>query len=168
MTELDQVWARMLDTAAEHAGKLGREDIVEYLRLKATNDAIRAAGVKWLFDTVIEIGIEMQKRRPHITIDRIEPHKFHRGNSRMVGAKLEIRQGVRCLTVEAGWTRSPGDGVMRGQALAVGSILHFGIARQNAELKLVRGDELPQWLGANGLAIDSSELRRHSALFLDD
>jgi hypothetical protein len=168
MTELDQVWARMLDTAAEHAGKLGRDDIVEYLRLKATNDAIRAAGVTWLFDTIIGIGLDAQKRRPHITIERIEPHRFNRGNSRMVGAKLEIRQGVRCLTVEAGWTRSPGDGVMRGQALAVGAIIHFGIARKNAELKLVRGDELPRWLGAKGLVIDSGELRRHFALFLDD
>ena len=168
MTELDQVWARMLDTAASRAGELGREDIAEYLQLKATNDAIRAAGVKWLFDTVIEIAIAAQQSSPHVTIERIEPHKFSRGSSRMVGSKLEIRQGVRCLTVEAGWTRSPGDGVMRGAALAAAHIRHVGLARHDADLRLVRGRELPRWTGENGLAIDSAELRRHFDVFLYD
>src|SRR6266513_1660655 len=129
MTELEQVWASMLDTAAEKAAGLGRNEIAEYLRLKATNEAIRAAGVKWLFDTLIEIAAASQRTFPMITIEREEPHKFARGNSRIVGSKLAISHGVRCLTVEAGWTRSPGDGVMRGSALAFARITHFGLPR---------------------------------------
>ena len=53
MLELDQVWSKMLDEAAFNASESGRHDVVDYLRLRATNDAIRRAGVKWLFDTVV-------------------------------------------------------------------------------------------------------------------
>jgi hypothetical protein len=167
MTELDQIWSRMLDTASARAGETGRDDIVEYLRLKATNDAIRAAGVKWLFDVVIEIAIDAQKRRPTIAIERTEPHRFNRGNSRMVGTKLEIRQGVRCMTVEAGWTRSPSDGVMRGQALAAASVRHFGLARHDTDLKFIRGDDLPRWLSQTGDLVNSTFLMQHFDILLD-
>lgn len=167
MTELDQVWARMLERGAARAGELGREDIVAYLRLRSTNDAIRAAGVRWLFDSLIEIGTTAQAQHPHITIERIEPHRFMRGNSRMVGSKLEIRQGVRCLAVEAGWTRSPGDGVMVGASLAAARVTHFGLPRHDAELRLVHGDELPQWFDEDNRAVDTADLCRHFDLFLD-
>ena len=50
MTELDRVWSKML----EDAGTRSSGDVAEYLRLKASNDAIRTAGVGWLFDTMIE------------------------------------------------------------------------------------------------------------------
>ena len=166
MTELDQVWARMLSAAEANASDLGREDIAAYLRLKATNDAIRARGVEWLFDTVIEIAADAQRRHAMITIEREEPHRFTRGNSQMVGSKLEIRHGVRCLTVEAGWTRTPSDGVMRGSALAYARIMHFGLRRHDTEFKLVHGSELPQWLDEDREPVDSLELRRHFALFL--
>lgn len=166
MTELDQVWARMLSAAEANASDLGRDDIVAYLRLKATNDAIRIRGVEWLFDTVIEIATEAQRRHSRITIEREEPHHFEHGNSRMVGSKLEIRHGVRCLTVEAGWTRSPSDGIMRGAALAYARVMHFGLQRHDAEFKLVRGQELPQWLDEAGGPFDSGELRRHFELFI--
>jgi len=166
MTELEQVWASMLDTAAEKATGLGRHEIAEYLRLKASKDAVRAAGVKWLFDTLIEIAADAQRSYPMLTIEREEPHKFPRGNSRMVGSKLMISHGVRCLTVEAGWTRSPGDGVMRESALAFARITHFGLPRHEAELKLVHGEELPVWLAEDGRAIDGSMLRRHFDVFI--
>src|SRR5438552_16643162 len=116
MAELEQVWAAMLDSAADKAAALGRTEIAEYFRLKATNDAIRAAGVKWLFDTLIEIAADIQRSHPVITIEREEPHRFQHGNSRLVGSLLSISYGVRCLTIEAGWTRAPNDGVMRGNA----------------------------------------------------
>jgi hypothetical protein len=166
MTELEQVWAGMLDDAADRAAGLGRHEIVEYLRLKATNDAIRAAGVKWLFDTMIEIAGHAQRSHPMLTIERNEPHRFARGNSRLVGSMLQISYGVRCLTVEAGWTRSPADGVMRGAALAYAAVTHFGLPREGAELKLVHGDDLPKWLADNSDIIDSTELRRHFDLLI--
>jgi hypothetical protein len=166
MTELDQVWAGMLAAAEKNASELGREDIAAYLRLKATNDAIRARGVEWLFDTMIEIASNAQLRHAMITIEREEPHRFTRGNSRMVGSKLEIRHGVRCLTVEAGWTRAPSDGVMHGAALAYARVLHFGLQRHAAELKLIHGNELPRWVAETGDTVDSGELERHFDLFI--
>ena len=166
MTELEQVWAAMLDAAAGKAAGLGRHEAAEYLRLKATNDAIRAAGVKWLFDTMIEIAVETQQNHPRLTIERQEPHRFARGNSRMVGSLLSIGHGVRCLTVEAGWTRLPGDGFMRGAALAFGRITHFGLPRESTELKLVHGDDLPHWVGEKGETIETSQLKRHFEVFL--
>jgi hypothetical protein len=166
MTELDQVWARMLAGAEANATQLGRDDIVAYLCLRATNDAIRAAGVKWLFDTMIEIVGDAQRRHTTLTIDREEPHKFARGNARMVGSKLTVRHGVRCLTVEAGWTRAPDDGVMRGAALAFARISHFGLPRHDAEMKLVHDKGLPRWCSETGEEIDSGDLQGHVDVFL--
>ncbi len=42
MTELDQIWSQMLDHAAVRAQESGNREVADYLRLKATNDAIRA------------------------------------------------------------------------------------------------------------------------------
>jgi hypothetical protein len=124
-------------------------------------------GVKWLFDTAIEMAVNRQIRYPRMTIERVDPHRFALGNSRMVGSKLDIRYGVRCLTIEAGWTRSPSDGVMRGRALAHARVLHFGLPRHDENLKLVRGDTLPQWLSESGNAIESSDLSEHFDRLLD-
>ena len=54
MTELDQVWSEMLGDAYKNAAASGRNSVADYLRLKATNDSIRAVGVRWLFDTFVE------------------------------------------------------------------------------------------------------------------
>src|SRR5437879_2741967 len=118
MTELDRIWSQMLSGNAAKAGDSGRQHVAEYLRLRATNDAIRAAGVGWLFDTMIEIAGRAMRDRFGIIIEREDPHSFTRGSSNMVGSLLEIRQGVRCLTVEAGWARTPRDGIMQKGALA--------------------------------------------------
>ncbi|CAN5444892.1 hypothetical protein BH10ACI3_BH10ACI3_07510 [soil metagenome] len=166
MTELDQVWAQMLDDAVVKAGSSGRDHVAEYLRLKATNDAIRAAGVNWLFESVIEIAGHAVRDNHAVSIEREEPHNFARGSSNMVGSLLEIRQGVRCLTVEAGWARIPSDGIMHNGALAYARITHFGIPKAGAEIRLVHTESLPNWLTVDGLVIDSGELRRHFAIFL--
>ena len=50
------------------------------------------------------------------------PHNFRLRGANLVGSLLRVRQGVRCLTVEAGWTRTPNDGFMRGGALAIARI----------------------------------------------
>src|SRR5688500_12868539 len=85
MTELDQVWNAMLADAALNAEATGRSDVAEYLRLKATNDAIRARAVVWLLDTFADAGSEAMRTHPHLIIDRQEPHSFRRENSTMVG-----------------------------------------------------------------------------------
>ena len=122
-----------------------------------TNDAIRSAGVKWLFDSVMEAAFLI----PGVAVEREEPHDFSRGSSTMVGSLLNIKLGVRCMSVEAGWARRPGDGIMSGRALAAAYIRHFGIPRETLELRLVHTDSLPSWVDENNDALTSAEIERH-------
>lgn len=171
MTELDQMWSRMLADAASKAVDSGRQDIGEYLRLKVANDLIRSQGTKWLFDTIVEIALNDPSNASLVQVERVEPHYFMRSNSRIVGSCMRIRRGVRCLTVEAGWTRTPSDGVMRGAALAAARISHFGVKKAETDLVLAYNDAFPLWHRENGngereiLAID--DLDRHFQLLLD-
>ncbi len=170
MTELDQVWSQMLENAAAKAAGSGRDDIVAYLRLKATNDAIRMTGVNWLYDSLIEIAAEETRRGQAIRIERQEPHTHRRGNSNMVGSLLSFHLGVRCLTVETGWTRTPSDGVMTGGALASARILHFGISNANADLSFAYQKDLPIWRldedGRGKRQFYVSDLKDHFKVFL--
>ena len=166
MTELDQIWSKLLDEAVLKARNSGRGHVAEYLRLRATNDAIRTAGVGWLFDTLIEIAGRAVRDLHGITMERQEPHNFPHGNSNMVGSRLEIRLGVRCLTVEAGWARTPTDGIMRNGALAFARVTHFGMPKNGTDLRLVHTENAPNWLTETNLVIDSRELQRHFDVFL--
>ena len=166
MTELDHVWSEMLSKAAAKAVTSGQLDIADYLRLKAANDAIRTIGVGWLLETIVEIAGHGVRRNATLIIEREEPHNFSHGNSNIVGSLINIRHGVRCLTVEAGWTRTPRDGIMRGGALAFARITHFGFPKIGAELRLVRTEALPHWIDEKDIAFDSSTLRRHFDVLL--
>ena len=167
MTELDSLWSKMLDEAAAKSLHLGQSDIAEYLRLKAANDTIRSIGVGWLMDTVIEIAGQLSRDHAVLVIEREEPHSFAHGNSNMAGSLLRVSYGVRCLTLEAGWTRTPRDGIMHGHTLAFARISHFGLLKKGAEFRLVHSETLPQWLDKTGNTVDSSELRRHLDMLLD-
>jgi len=170
MNELDEVWARMLAEAKARVEAGGRGDVAEYLELKANNDAIRAACVKWLFDSALEIASQANRENAAIAVENENPHSFVFGKSNLSGSLLRFRQGVRCLTVEAGWTRTPADGFMRGGALACARITHFGLSRHNQELVLTRGENLPNWLsvGKDGRRnlFDSKNLQHHFRVFL--
>jgi hypothetical protein len=168
MAELNELWINMLDIASKKAIDAGRHDMADYIRLKLANDTIRATAVKWLFDTTIEAAFEASQTGPAIMIERNEPHKYLVGASNMVGEKIQIQQGVRCLTVEAGWARTPSDGIMRNGSLAHARINHFGMPGQNADFRLVRADPLPVWLGEGGVELSSNEIRRHLDIFLAD
>ncbi len=168
MTELDQIWSQMLNEAANEANVSGRQHVAEYLRLKASNDAIRELGVAWLFDTFIETAAQSSIKYPPLNIDREHPHSFPWGNSKMVGSLLTIRRGVRCLNVEAGWARTPADGVMRNSALALARITHFGMPKSGAEIRLVHGEDFPKWLYNDGVIFDSAEVQRHFEVFIGD
>lgn len=167
MFELDHIWSKMIDEAARKASKSGRHDVAEYLRLRATNDTIRQAGVGWLFDTVVSIAAEASLRFNHLTINRIEPHNFASGNSNIVGSRVEIHLGVRCLSVEAGWVRTPSDGIMQNGALACARISHFGLPGLGAEFRLVRTESLPSWLSNDDAVLDGVELRRHFGILTE-
>lgn len=167
MTELDQVWSEMLDKAAVNARQSGQSDIAEYLRLKAANDTIRSIGVGWLVDTILEFAGQANRDHPMMIVEREEPHNFADGNSNMVGTLVRISHGVRCFTVEAGWTRTPNDGIMRAQALAFARLTHFGMPEKRVELRLVHGKTSPNWVANESDVIDSGEFRRHLDLLLE-
>ena len=171
MSELDQLWSQMLGEAMAAARNSGREDVADYLDLKARNDALRQAGIRWLFEMLIAIAGDAMRDLTALTVDRDEPHSFPHRGANIAGTLLTFRLGVRCLTVEAGWTRTPSDGFMRGGALAIARISHFGISRMNAELLLKPSESGPGWVatysdGAS-IAVDEVFLRRHFAVFLD-
>ncbi|MGQ0543150.1 MAG: hypothetical protein ACT4O9_15100 [Blastocatellia bacterium] len=169
MNDLDEVWSQMLSGAIEKAKSSGRNDIADYLELKANNDAVRKTGVDWLINNMIEIAAGALSSSSTITIDRTDPHIFTVKNSNLVGSMLKIRQGVRCLTLEAGWTRTPSDGFMRGGALALARITHFGMPKHGADLILQMVNDVPAWNltldgKVNGL-FGSQQLQEHFAIF---
>lgn len=172
MNELDEVWANMINEAIVKARTSGRGDVADYLALKASNDTIRSKSVKWLFDSMLEIASNANRNNARITIENENPHRFAVGNSTMVGSLLRFRQGVRCLTIEAGWTRTPADGFMRGGALAAGRISHFGIGKANADLILIFTEDLPQWFWVDQNSrknlFSSDHLHQHFQVFLDN
>ena len=170
MNELDEVWARIINEARAKAEASGRGDVAEYLALKASNDAIRAASVKWLFDAALDIASQANRENSSIAFENETPHSFAFGNANLVGSLARFRQGVRCLSVEAGWTRTPADGFMRGGALACARINHFGMSKSNAELLLVQKEAALNWfaIDKNGSRVlfDSKDLQHHFRVFL--
>lgn len=170
MNELDSVWSQMLASAIENANAAGRADIVEYLTLRAANDLLRNTGIDWLFDSFTALAMEETPFRPSLAVERVEPHNFPYRGANAVGTLLSIRQGVRCLSVEAGWTRTPTDGFMRGGALAAARIRHFGMSEANSELALLKTDGGPEWMAlvgdVAGQPFRVEDIRRHFAVFL--
>lgn len=136
MIELDEFWSEMLSDASRAAREAGRHHVADYLELKARNDAIRNAGVRWLFDALMEFAGEANRRQIAVTADSEQPYNFSDHGHNMAGSRLILRHGIRCLSLEAGWTRTPSDGFMKGGSLAVAKIAHFGLAKFNSRLLL--------------------------------
>jgi hypothetical protein len=156
----------MLDAAAQKAAEAGRHELAEYLRLKASNDAIRSTAVGWLVDGFIEAAGEAMRSRENLFVEREEPHTFKRGNSTMVGTLVEMKQGVRKLSLAAGWARHPSHGIMEKGALAFARFTHLGMPKAGSELRLVHGKDLPQWIDETGTVVDSGHIAGHIVLFL--
>ena len=164
--ELEQIWPQMLDAAAQKAVADGRRDLAEYIRLKATNDAIRTTAVAWLVDAFIEAASEAMRFRPNLFVEREDPYTFKRGNSTMVGTLVDMKQGVRKLSLATGWARHPSHGIMEKGALAFARFTHLGMPKQASELRLAHGEDLPQWLDETGSPVDTGLIARHIAVFL--
>jgi hypothetical protein len=165
MTELDEVWSQMLQSAAENARSSGRHGLAEYLDLRSSNDALRRAAVKWLFDSMAEIGTDPAAARFDIDLVKDEPHNFDYRGANLVGSRLSLRYGVRCLSLEAGWPRTPKDGFIRGGAMAVAKLSHFGMPSDAETLLLLRPAEMPAWFRSGQentyLPFGFDDLRRH-------
>jgi hypothetical protein len=171
LNELDAEWKQRIEQAQRRAGASGRGDVAEYLFLRAENDAVRQVGVEWLVDSFTALAGEANRTGQSLQLSRDDAHRFVSGNSTMVGARLTLSAGVRSLTVEAGWPRTPRDGIVRGGGLAQGRIAHFGNRSAGEDLLLVRNEGgSPQWLvleptGARA-PLAEERMRRHLARLL--
>jgi hypothetical protein len=163
MSEFDEEWARAIAEAERRARAHGRGDVTEYLALRQTNDFARTTAADWLYATFSEHAGRANRAGASIRIERRDAHRFHLGNSVMVGALLTLTQGVRSLMIEAGWPRSPRDGIVRGGGLASARIRHFGLRNADEELLLVYAeDKSPQWL-----VLERTRVGQHIRKLLD-
>ena len=170
MSELDEAWAAALSEAERRAKLAGRRDVAEYLSLKNSNDLLRKAGVNWLLAEFTSLAAEANRSGASIQISTQEGHRFRTGTSTMVGHLLTFTNGIRTLYVEAGWPRTPRDGIVRGGGLACANIRHLGIRTANEELLLQKSNNGgPSWqsLSRRHNPLHHSDMRRHLALLLD-
>jgi hypothetical protein len=172
VSELDEAWAIALAEAERHARSTGRKDIADYISLRNSNDLIRKAGIDWLVSSFTMLAGEANRAGGSLQIANQDAHRFRIGNSTMVGVLLTLTNGVRRLFVEAGWPRTPRDGVVRGGGLACANIRHLGIVSANEELLLKKANSgAPIWLSSSRRAaravMHESDVRRHLAILLD-
>lgn len=170
MSELDEAWAIALAEAEQRARLAGRGEVADYLALRNSNDLLRTAGIDWLLASFTTVAGEANRAGASIQVSNSDGHRFHIGNSTMVGRVVTLINGVRRLSVEAGWPRAPRDGIVRGGGLAAGHILHLGIRSASDELLLSRSSSgSPQWklVNRHGSILHESDIRRHLAILLD-
>ena len=155
MSELDEAWELALAEAKRRAHAAGRADIARYLAVRAENDLLRRTAIEWLTNTVTALAADANRRGGAIQIEFEDAHNFRVGSAMMVGTKLTLRCGVRALSIESGWPRTPRDGIVRGNGLACANLKHFGRPRANVQLLLVRSPAgAPQWF-----ALEKDETR---------
>src|SRR6185436_5383192 len=169
MTELDEAWDLALADAKARARASGRRDIADYLDLRRQNDLLRRTATDWLIDTAVLVAGKANRAGAAIQIEQDDTHRFARGNATMVGKRVTLRQGVRAMTIESGWPRTPRDGIVRGGGLASANIKHFGRPRANEELLLLRSSKgSPKWAlikkDEKRTTVTESDLARHLAI----
>jgi hypothetical protein len=171
LSELDEVWELALAEAKRRARASGRADIAQYLVLRAQNDLLRRTAIDWLVDTLTVFAADANRRGAAIQIELSDAHHFSVGPATMVGTKLTLRHGVRTLSIESGWPRTPRDGIVRGNGLACANLIHLGRPRRNAQLLLTRSASgVPQWLiierTDTRTALSEDHLREHISVLL--
>jgi hypothetical protein len=171
MSELDEAWESALTEAKQRARAAGRADIADYLALRAQNDLLRRTATDWLVSTLTALAADANRHGGGIQIEHQDAHRFHRGSATMVGTQTTLRCGVRALTIESGWPRTPRDGIVRGNGLACANLKHFGQRRANVELLLtIARSGAPQWLildrTDSRTPLSKDHLRKHFSLLL--
>jgi len=171
MSELDEAWELALAEAKRRAHAAGRADIAQYLALRAQNDLLRRTAIDWLVDTLTAFAGDANRRGAAIQIELSDAHQFRVGPATMVGTKLTLRHGVRALSIESGWPRTPRDGIVRGNGLACANLKHLGRPRQNAQLLLALSSTgLPQWViiekTGDQTPLSAADIREHFSLLL--
>lgn len=172
MTAFDEIWGQLVAESGPAGNAPDRRLIYDFIALKNANDEIRNQAVERLIALFTELAAHANRRNIAIAIERDEQHNFKAFGSNMVGVKVSFRHGVRCLTIEAGWTRRAGDGIMRGGALAVAHLRHFGIRRHGSDLVLLKSESGHQWFEVDASntvhPIRPERLARHLAVLIDD
>ena len=169
MGELDEAWAAALSEAEQRARLAGRKDVAEYLALRNSNDLLRQAGVDWLIAGFTMLAGDANRAGASIQISKKDGHRFPMGPSTMVGHLLTLTSGVRTLSIEAGWPRTPRDGFVRGGGLACANIRHMGIKSASDELLLSKSNNgAPAWKSQlkKRPPIHESDLRRHIGILI--
>lgn len=166
INDFDAEYERRLQEAQQRARAEGRSDVADYINLRVANDALRTSGIEVLLEAFTMLAGEANRLGAGINLSRQDAHRFRVGNSTMVGTQFVLRIGVRALTVEAGWPRTPLDGIVRGGGLACAQVTHFGDRAAGEELLLMPGEgRVPRWLiiERTGTRVPLSEdrLRRH-------
>ena len=173
MSELDEAWALALAAAERKARAAGRMDISAYLALRTSNDLLRKTGSEWLHSTFVAVADEANRAGAGIHVAREEGFRFKVGATTMVGTCSRFTKGVRTLSVEVGWPRTPPDGFIRGGGLAYANIKHLGIKSANEQLRLTTDSHgVPRWSGHGRAAephqIHEANIRDHIAILLND
>lgn len=173
MSELEDAWELALAEAQSRAYAAGQADIAEFLTVRRRNDLLRRTAIDWLLNEVVALAGQANRGGAGIQIEQKEPHRFSRRNATMVGRQVTLRRGVRELTIECGWPRTPRDGVVRGGGLACANIKHFGRRGANSELLLTPLSKgKPHWLVADDDEVRTvfaeETLRSHFVTFLRD
>jgi len=172
MSELEDDWDLALADAKERARAAGRRDIADYLDLRRRNDLLRRTASDWLINSAVSIAARANRAGAGIQIERDDAHRFRRGSATMVGTRITLRRGVRTLTIESGWPRTPRDGIVRGGGLACANLKHLGRPRMNEELLLVSSSHgSPQWFTLDRYEkrslLTESDLQRHLAILIE-
>ena len=116
MSELDEAWAHALAEAEAQARLAGHVDLAAYLALRNSNDLLRTTSIKWLVTTCEILAGEANRHGAGIQISKDDKHRS--AWARNYGRKSSNpTSGVRQFFVEAGWPRTPRDGVVRGGGL---------------------------------------------------
>lgn len=174
MSELDEAWELALAEAEKRARSAGRSDIADYIALRTTNDQVRKTAVEWLLSTFTALAGQANREGAGVRIEKEDSHRFRVGNSTMVGPRVIFRSGVRALTIEAGWPRTPRDGIVRGGGLACATIKHLGYQKLNDELLLIRSSNTgaPQWIvvesSGRRAQLHEARIRIHLSQFIGE
>lgn len=171
MSELDEAWTFALAEAEAQARAEGRVDLYDYLALRTANDFLRTVGTDWLLTTFTNLAGEANRVGAPIKMSRTDPHRFKIANTTLVGQQLNLENGLRKLTVAAGWPRTPRDGFIKGGGLACAQIRHLGMRSSSEELRLILDPAgTPKWIVPQTddtfREIHESDARRHLAILL--
>lgn len=165
------VFTQDLDRAIARSKESGRFELSDYLELKANNDRIREEARKWIFETIEEIVFEFNKHGAKIKIETLYKKSIKYGYSSLTGNRMELKQGLRCFSIEVGWTQSIEDGVMKSSSLAFGRLSHFGFRKETEEIELHKFEGKPRWFSIGEdmtrHSFTVSSLKRHFEVLLN-